>query len=68
MSTPTTNQYVKIGNRRIKLTESMQGKSPEELRGILLTTYPEIKTAKVRTKSEGDDTVVEFMAQPGRKG
>lgn len=61
-------QYVKIGSKKIKLTESMVGKSVEDVRGMLLTAYPEIKTAKVSTATEGDDTVIAFQVRPGRKG
>jgi hypothetical protein len=60
--------YIKIGNKKITVTESMAGKSPDELRGMLLTAYPEIKTAEVRQRTEGEDRITEFVVRAGRKG
>lgn len=61
-------RYFQIGTVKIAETESMREKSVEDIRNILLTNYPEIKNATVRQKTEGDNTVVEFVSKAGRKG
>lgn len=58
----------KTGSTRIVETEDMAGKSIEEVQGILASTYPEVKTATIRTTTDGDDTIVEFLPKPGKKG
>lgn len=60
--------YYKTGSTKIAADESMAGKSVEEVQAILANQYPEVKNATIRQRTEGDDTVVEFIPQPGRKG
>ncbi len=60
--------YYKTGSTKIAADDSMAGKTIEEAQAILALQYPEVKNATVRTRTEGDDTVVEFIPQPGRKG
>lgn len=67
-TTPTARIF-KTGATRIVEDESMRGLSVEDVRGILKRTYPEIAHATVRETTQADGTLlVEFLAQPGRKG
>lgn len=66
-SEPT--RIIKIGATRIVADEAMAQLSAEELRVLLKTTYPEVAHASVREITLDDGTpVLEFIAQPGRKG
>ncbi len=56
------------GSTRIVEDETMKDKSIEEVQAMLAKTYPEVKTATIRTRAEGEHQVVEFLPQPGRKG
>lgn len=58
----------KTGSNRIVETEAMAGLAIEEVQTMLKTTYPEVANATIRTTESGDDTIVEFLPQPGRKG
>lgn len=65
-TTPT--RVFKTGSTRIVETESMRGQSIEQVQAMLANQYPEVKNSTIRTRTEGEYTVVEFMPQPGRKG
>lgn len=58
----------KTGSQQIVEDPSMADKSIEEVQAILAAQYPEVKNSVIRTRTEGEDTVVEFIPQPGRKG
>lgn len=66
--TPTLTRVFKTGTTRIVEDESMRGKSIEDVQALLSTQYPEVRNATVRSRTEGEYTVVEFLPQPGRKG
>lgn len=59
----------KIGAKVVEEDENTQGKTPEEVRSILATSFPEIKNATI-TEQQGEDGRIEivYSAQPGRKG
>lgn len=59
--------YAKIGTQRIVLTDEV-GSEPEAVRAHLQPMYPEVKNATTRVKTEGTDTVIEFLPVAGRKG
>lgn len=61
-------RYFKIGSNKIAENDSTSGKSIEEVQQLLASTYPEVRNATIRTKTEGEHTVVEFLPKPGRKG
>lgn len=65
---PATTRVFKIGTTRIIEDESMRGLSIEQAQEQLGQNYPEVKNATVRTRTEGEYTVVEFLPRPGRKG
>ena len=61
--------FAQIGTKKIVI----DGADPdnidiEAIRDDLAFTHPEVKNAEVRTKTEGEDTVVEFLAKVGHKG
>lgn len=58
----------KTGSTTIVEDESMAGQSIEAVQTTLANTYPEVRNATVRTREEGENTIVEFLPQPGRKG
>jgi fructose-1,6-bisphosphatase len=58
----------KIGSTRIVEDDSTRGLSIEAVQAKLRTMYPEVATATIREKTESGIHVVEFLAQPGRKG
>lgn len=58
----------KTGSVRVVEDESMKDKSVEQVQTLLSAQYPEIKNATIRTVTEGDHTVYEFLPKPGRKG
>ena len=59
----------KIGATTIVEDDSLTGKSVDEVKDILKRTYPEVAHATVRERTLDDGTqVVEWLAQPGRKG
>ncbi|MCA0455384.1 MAG: PRTRC system protein C [Chloroflexi bacterium] len=66
---PAQARIFKTGTVRIVEDDSMRELSNEEVRNLLKPTYPEIANATIRevTTSE-EQTVVEFLPQPGRKG
>lgn len=57
-----------IGPTRIVENPQMLGKSNEDVRGILMSMYPEIKDATLTKQVQGDTTVVLFKPKVGRKG
>ncbi|MAS35381.1 MAG: hypothetical protein CL610_15330 [Anaerolineaceae bacterium] len=59
----------KIGATTIVEDDSLAGKTLDEVKDILKRTYPEVAHATVRERTLDDGTqVVEWLAQPGRKG
>ena len=59
----------KIGTTTIVEDDSLAGKTLDEVKDILKRTYPEVAHATVRERTLDDGTqVVEWLAQPGRKG
>lgn len=65
----TPNRIFKIGATRIVEDASLSGKSLDEVKAILQRSYPEIAHATVReTTLEDGAKLIEWLAQPGRKG
>ena len=64
------NQRIfKIGTVRIVADKTLRDLDNEAARQILKATYPEIAHATIReVTTDEDQTVVEFLPQPGRKG
>ena len=64
------NQRIfKIGTVRIVADETLRELDNEAARQILKVTYPEIAHATIReVTTDEEQTVVEFLPQPGRKG
>lgn len=59
----------KIGATTIVEDASLAGKTLDEVKDILKRSYPEVAHATVRERTLDDGTqVVEWLAQPGRKG
>ena len=66
VTSPT--RVFKIGSVRIVEDASMAGKSPEEIRSILKPLYPQVENATIREHTEGEATIIEYLARAGRKG
>ncbi len=67
--TPTPLKRVfKIGAVRVLEDDSTALLSNEQVRDLLKGTYPEVANATIRERIEGDTKIVDFLAQPGRKG
>jgi len=62
------SRVFKSGSTRIVEDPSMSGLSNEQVRDLLKTSYPEIANATIRERDENGVRIVEFLAQPGRKG
>ncbi len=62
------SRVFKTGTTRIVEGASMSGLSNEQVRDLLKTSYPEIANATIRERDENGIRIVEFLAQPGRKG
>ncbi len=64
------NQRIfKIGTVRIVADKTLRDLDNEAARQILKATYPEIAHATIReVTTDEEQTVVEFLPQPGRKG
>ncbi len=59
----------KIGATRIVADASTAQLSQEEVRAFLKPTYPEVANAAIRETNVDENTLLlEFLAQPGRKG
>ena len=58
----------KIGATRVTEDPSMSNLANDEVRAFLQRTYPEVANAVIREREENDVRVVDFIAQPGRKG
>lgn len=59
--------FVKIGSERIQV-EDTTIRSDEQLRTLFEVTHPEVKNATTRRAEEGENTIVEFLPQAGKKG
>jgi hypothetical protein len=59
--------YAKIGTKQIAIDEEIGGEV-EAVREHLRPTFPEVATAQASTRTDGENTIIEFAAQPGRKG
>ena len=71
MSDQNTSQprIFKIGATRIVEDASLAERDLDEVKAILQRTYPEIAHATVReTTLEDGAKLIEWLAQPGRKG
>lgn len=65
----TQPRIFKIGATRIVEDASLAGRDLDEVKVILQRTYPEIAHAAVReTTLEDGAKLIEWLAQPGRKG
>ncbi|MBZ0292440.1 MAG: hypothetical protein K8L99_07705 [Anaerolineae bacterium] len=63
------SRIFKIGATTIVEDDSLAGKTLDEVKDILKRSYPEVAHATVRERTLDDGTqVVEWLAQPGRKG
>lgn len=62
------SRVFKTSTTRIVEGASMSGLSNEQVRDLLKTSYPEIANATIRERDENGIRIVEFLAQPGRKG
>lgn len=59
----------KIGTVRIAEDDSTRNMSIEEVRNMLKGQYPEVSAAKhSERKAEDGKLIIEFAAQPGRRG
>ena len=58
----------RIGSTTIVEDETMRDRSIEEVQALLRPAHPEVAHATIRTRQDGETTVVEFLPQPGRKG
>ena len=62
-------RVIKIGATRIVADASMSALSAEAIRSLLKTSYPEVAHATIRETTLEDGTqLLDFLAQPGRKG
>lgn len=64
----TSGRVFKIGSTKIFESDATVGKSNEAVRQMLKDSYPEVANATIGVTSEGDQVVVSFLPQPGRKG
>lgn len=65
----TQPRVFKIGATRIVEDASLAGRNLDEVKAILQRSYPEITHSTVRETTLEDGTkLVEWLAQPGRKG
>ena len=58
----------KIGLTEIAESDSTAHLTNEEVQTRLATTYPEVKNATLKETPRGEDTVIEWIPAPGRKG
>ena len=58
----------KIGTNRIAEDAATAQLTNEQVRSLLKGQYPEIANATTRETTSGDTRIVEYLAQPGRKG
>ena len=66
--TPITSRVIDIGGTKLTLDESLSGKSLEELKKVLATTMPELKTGTVTETAQGGVSTITVKAKAGRKG
>lgn len=64
----STIRIFKIGTTRIVENANLRGKTNEEVQALLKPMYPQVANATIRTRTEGEHTLVEFLAMPGHKG
>jgi hypothetical protein len=62
------NRIFKIGSTHIVADESLRDLNNEAARTLLQRSYPEVAHATIRQREDGDQIIVEFLPQPGRKG
>jgi PRTRC genetic system protein C len=58
----------KVGSVRLPESDVTRGKSLDDVKKILKSTYPEVANATVREGKENGVHLIEFLPQPGRKG
>ncbi len=68
VTTAQLKRIFKIGATRVVEDASTESLSNEQVRDLLKGTYPEVANATIRERVEGGTKVVEYLAQPGRKG
>lgn len=63
------DRIFKIGATRIVEDNSTRQMSTEQVRDMLKGQFPEVVNAKISERqAEDGNTIVEFAAQPGRRG
>ena len=63
------NRIFKTGSTLITESPEMRELNNEAIRALLKHSYPEVANAIIRETAQTDDSLlVEFLAQPGRKG
>ena len=69
VQTETPPRIFKTGSSLISESPEMRPLSNEEIRALLKHSYPEVANAIIRETAQTDGSLlVEFLAQPGRKG
>jgi hypothetical protein len=69
VQTETPRRVFKTGSNLIAEAPEMRSLSNEEIRALLKHSYPEVANAIIRETPQTDGSLlVEFLAQPGRKG
>ena len=69
VQTETPRRIFKTGSSLIAESPEMRPLSNEEIRALLKHSYPEVANAIIRETPQTDGSLlVEFLAQPGRKG
>ena len=69
VQTETPRRIFKTGSSLISESPEMRPLSNEDIRALLKHSYPEVANAIIRETAQTDDSIlVEFLAQPGRKG
>ena len=65
----TKTNPIKIGATTISEDESLAERSLDEIKDVLMHSYPEVAHATVNTRTSEDGTqIIEFLPKPGRKG
>jgi hypothetical protein len=69
VQTEAPRRLFKTGSSLIAESPEMRSLSNEEIRALLKHSYPEVAHAIIRETPQTDSSLlVEFLAQPGRKG
>lgn len=69
VQTEAPRRIFKTGSSLIAESPEMRSLSNEDIRALLKHSYPEVANAIIRETPQTDGSLlVEFLAQPGRKG